>query len=53
MNKPHRCLLHCRCMMRKGLHGQDFAWHWQHLLRELRLGVYAQPARTAAHSANH
>ncbi len=45
MNKLHRCLLHFRCIARKGLRGRDCAWHWQHVLRELGLGRYAAAAR--------
>jgi hypothetical protein len=42
MNKAHRCLLHLRCIARKGMRGQAWEWHWQHLLRELGLGVYSE-----------
>ncbi len=42
MNKPQRCLLHLGCIARKGLRGQSWAWHWQHLLRELGIGVYSE-----------
>lgn len=45
MNKAIRCLLHIRCIARKGLRGRRFGWHWQHLLRELGLGVYSAAAR--------
>ncbi|HEX4084141.1 MAG TPA: hypothetical protein VHY22_04460 [Chthoniobacteraceae bacterium] len=48
MNKAHRCLLHFRCIARKSLHGQGCVWHWQHLLREMGLGVYSEPARESS-----
>lgn len=41
MNKAHRCLLHVRCIVRKGLRGQGWRWHWEHLLRELGRGIYS------------
>ncbi len=44
MNKVQRCLLHFRCIARKSLLCRESAWHWQHLLRELGLGIYARPA---------
>jgi hypothetical protein len=34
-------MLHFRCIVRKGLHGQDCAWHWQHVAREMGFGMYA------------
>ena len=48
MNKAQRCLLHLRCIARKGLRGHQCEWHWQHLLRELGLGIYSERA-----DANH
>jgi hypothetical protein len=42
MNKAYRCHLHLRCIARKGLRGQSCRWHWQHLLRELGLGIYSR-----------
>jgi hypothetical protein len=50
MNKPKRCLLHLRCIVRKGLRGQPCGWHWQHLLRELGLGIYSGTGRE---TSNH
>ena len=41
MNKAQRCLLHLRCIARKGCRGRSWQWHWQHLLRELGLGIYS------------
>jgi len=45
MNKTKRCLLHLRCIARKGMRGQDCQWHWQHLLRELGRGIYSEEER--------
>jgi len=45
MNKAQRCVLHLRCIARKSMRGQDCTWHWQHLLREMGAGVYAEDQR--------
>ena len=48
MNKVQRCLLHFRCIARKGMRGESCEWHGQHLLRELGLGVYAPASKAEA-----
>ena len=48
MNKTQRCLLHLRCIVRKGVRGQDCRWHWQHLLREVGVGIYSGAYQEAA-----
>jgi len=50
MNKSQRCLLHFRCIARKSLHGQDCAWHWQHVWRELGLGIYRARGDSSTHN---
>ena len=45
MKKTQRCLLHFRCIARKGLRGQPCTWHWQHLLREVGYGIYSESGK--------
>lgn len=39
MNKAHRCFLHLACIAVKMTRGQDFRWHWEHLMREFGMGT--------------
>jgi hypothetical protein len=48
MNKAERCLLHLRCIARKGMCSEGSQWHWQHLLRELGCGVYSRAAQESS-----
>ncbi len=52
MNKAQRCLLHVRCIARKGMRGESWEWHRQHLLRELGLGIYSKAGRQTSNHQN-
>lgn len=52
MNKPQRCLLHLNCIGRKMVRGQDWQWHWAHILREFGLGEYSDAGERQTSSWN-
>jgi hypothetical protein len=41
MRKIVSIIRHLMCIARKFPRGQDCSWHWQHILREFRIGRYA------------